>query len=105
VANAVCALQEIFNDETVSDSGGNASGRDWLLSKEVIYTLLNRIRDFSEWAQCIILSLAAEYVPEESVSLSDILCKDGMGVFNVHHGMEGRAPCAINFGLSRTGQP
>jgi hypothetical protein len=70
VANAVCALQEIFNDETGSDSGGNASGRDWLLSKEVIYTLLNRIRDFSEWAQCIILSLAAEYVPEESVSLS-----------------------------------
>lgn len=69
VANAVCALQEIFDKEAESGSGPNVSGKEWILSKEVIYTLLNRIRDFSEWAQCIILALAAEYVPQEPVSL------------------------------------
>ncbi|KAI3835234.1 hypothetical protein MKW98_020350, partial [Papaver atlanticum] len=44
-----------------------------LLSKPVVYYLLNRIREFSEWAQCLVLDLVSKYVPTDSNEIFDIM--------------------------------
>lgn len=35
--------------------------------------IMFRIRDFNEWAQCIILEMASKYVPPDSNEIFDIL--------------------------------
>ena len=50
VANCICALNEILQSE-----GGMA------INKPIIHHLLNRMRDFNEWAQCIVLEMVARY--------------------------------------------
>nr|ATG71013.1 AP4B [Cupressus duclouxiana] len=72
VASCLSSLQEILTLE------GNASEeaskeRELLLSKPVIYFLLNRIREFSEWAQCLVLDLVSKYVPSENSEIFDIM--------------------------------
>ncbi|KAM1970108.1 hypothetical protein ACFX16_017230 [Malus domestica] len=72
VANCLSALQEIWS------LGGSASEevsreREILLSKPVIYYLLNRIREFSEWAQCLVLELVAKYVPADPNEIFDVM--------------------------------
>ncbi|KAE8698440.1 Beta-adaptin-like protein A [Hibiscus syriacus] len=58
VANCLCALQEIWSAEA-STSEEASRERQTLISKPVIYYLLNRIKEFSEWAQCLVLELHA----------------------------------------------
>jgi len=62
VANCVCALNEVLAAE-----GGMA------INKPIIHHLLNRIKDFNEWSQCIILELVARYKPEEQNEIFDIM--------------------------------
>ena len=52
VANCICALNEILQPE-----GGMA------INKPIIHHLLNRMRDFNEWSQCIVLEVVAKYKP------------------------------------------
>ena len=36
-------------------------------------TILCRIKEFNEWAQCIVLELVAKYVPSDSNDIFDIM--------------------------------
>jgi len=62
VANCIVALEEIY-----ADQGGLE------LNKSIIYHLLNRIREFSEWSQCVVLDLVARYSPENEKDVFDIM--------------------------------
>jgi len=44
-----------------------------LLSKDLLYSLLNRIKEFSEWAQCQVLDFVSRYVPESKEEVYDIM--------------------------------
>ncbi|VVB14127.1 unnamed protein product [Arabis nemorensis] len=72
VANCLSALQEIWSLEA-SHSEEACREKDSLLSKPVIYYFLNRIKEFNEWAQCLILELAVKYVPSDSNDIFDIM--------------------------------
>ncbi|GAB4837274.1 hypothetical protein Ancab_002176 [Ancistrocladus abbreviatus] len=72
VANCLTALQEIWSSEA-STSEDASRERDALLSKPVIYYLLNRIKEFSEWAQCLVLELVAKYIPSDSNEIFDVM--------------------------------
>ncbi|XP_039018107.1 beta-adaptin-like protein A isoform X2 [Hibiscus syriacus] len=72
VANCLSALQEIWSAEA-SRSEEAPREREALISKPVIYYLLNRIKEFSEWAQCLVLELITKYVPSDSSEIFDIM--------------------------------
>ncbi|XP_021735609.1 beta-adaptin-like protein A [Chenopodium quinoa] len=72
VANCLLALQEIWSAEASSSEEASRE-RDSLLSKPLIYYFLNRIREFSEWAQCLLLELVAKYVPSDNSEVFDIM--------------------------------
>ncbi|GMG99055.1 hypothetical protein Nepgr_000895 [Nepenthes gracilis] len=72
VANCLSALQEIWSSEA-STSEEASRERDALLSKPVIYHFLNRIKEFSEWAQCLVLELVAKYIPSDGSEIFDIM--------------------------------
>ncbi|KAL4579665.1 hypothetical protein LXL04_015821 [Taraxacum kok-saghyz] len=72
VANCLSALQEIWGLEA-SSSEEAAREREGLISKPIIYFLLNRIKEFSEWAQCTILELVSKYAPPDSNEIFDIM--------------------------------
>ncbi|XP_010519911.1 PREDICTED: beta-adaptin-like protein A [Tarenaya hassleriana] len=72
VANCLSALQEIWSSEA-SNSEDASREKESLLSKPVIYYFLNRIREFNEWAQCLVLELAVKYVPSDSSEIFDIM--------------------------------
>ncbi|CAM8913307.1 unnamed protein product [Rhodiola kirilowii] len=72
VANCLAALQEIWSSEA-STSEEASREREALLSKPVIYYFLNRIKDFNEWAQCLVLELVAKYVPSDNKEIFDIM--------------------------------
>jgi len=62
VANCICALNEILQLE-----GGMA------INKPIIHHLLNRMRDFNEWSQCIVLEMVARYKPEAQQETFDVM--------------------------------
>ncbi|KAJ9702369.1 hypothetical protein PVL29_004211 [Vitis rotundifolia] len=72
VANCLSSLQEIWSSEA-STSEEASREREALLSKPVIYYFLNRIKEFSEWAQCLVLELVANYVPSDNSEIFDIM--------------------------------
>ncbi|KAF3446453.1 hypothetical protein FNV43_RR11632 [Rhamnella rubrinervis] len=72
VANCLSALQEIWSSGTTTSEEASRE-RETLLSKPVVYYFLNRIKEFSEWAQCIVLELAAKYVPSDNSEIFDIM--------------------------------
>ncbi|XP_027353830.1 beta-adaptin-like protein A isoform X1 [Abrus precatorius] len=72
VANCLSALQEIWTLES-STSEEVAREREFLLSKPVVYHFLNRIKEFSEWAQCLVLELVAKYIPSDTSEIFDIM--------------------------------
>ncbi|KAG0560601.1 hypothetical protein M758_10G187600 [Ceratodon purpureus] len=73
VANCLCALQEIYTAEVNVSPETAARDREHLLSKPVIYSLLNRIKDFTEWAQCLVLDMVSKYVPSDSDESFDMM--------------------------------
>ncbi|XP_043723836.1 beta-adaptin-like protein A [Telopea speciosissima] len=72
VANCLSALQEIWSLEAGTSEEASRE-REAFLSKPVIYYLLNRIKEFSEWAQCIVLDLVAKYIPSDNNEIFDIM--------------------------------
>ena len=62
VANCVCALDEILHAE-----GG------MVINKQIIHHLLNRIKDFNEWSQCLVLERVARYKPDAQQETFDIM--------------------------------
>ena len=62
ISNCICALNEILASE-----GGMA------INKPIIHHLLNRMRDFNEWSQCIVLELVASYKPADQSETFDIM--------------------------------
>ncbi|XP_042387028.1 beta-adaptin-like protein A [Zingiber officinale] len=72
VANCLFVLQEIWNLEANKSEEANRE-RETLLSKQTIYYLLNRIKEFNEWAQCLILELISKYIPSDSNDIFDIM--------------------------------
>ncbi|KAK1284825.1 Beta-adaptin-like protein A [Acorus calamus] len=72
VANCLSALQEIWSAEGVASEEA-VRERDALLSKHFIYYILNRIKEFSEWAQCLVLDLVCKYVPSDNNEIFDIM--------------------------------
>ncbi|WOK99323.1 hypothetical protein Cni_G08035 [Canna indica] len=72
VANCLLVLQEIWNLEA-NKSEEASREREALLSKQIIYYLLNRIKEFNEWAQCLILELVSKYIPSDSNDIFDIM--------------------------------
>lgn len=59
VANCICALNEMLRSE-----GGMA------INKQIVHHVLNRMKDFNEWSQCIVLELIARYTPEDETEVS-----------------------------------
>ncbi|CAN1218678.1 Beta-adaptin-like protein A [Linum perenne] len=72
VANCISALEEIWNSES-STSEEAAREKEGLISKPFVYYLLNRLRQFNEWGQCLVLELVSKYVPSESNETFDIM--------------------------------
>ena len=62
VSNCICALNEILQHE-----GGMA------INKPIIHHLLNRMKEFNEWSQCIVLEMVARYKPEAPQETFDIM--------------------------------
>ena len=62
VSNCVSALNEILQHE-----GGMA------INKLIIHHLLNRIKEFNEWSQCVVLDMVARYKPETQQETFDIM--------------------------------
>ncbi|KAM7274821.1 hypothetical protein ACFE04_016687 [Oxalis oulophora] len=64
--------QEILNSEAcVSEEASRE--KDALISKPVIYYFLNRIKEFSEWSQCLVLELVGKYVPSDNNEIFDVM--------------------------------
>ena len=62
VSNCVCALNEILRPE-----GGMA------LNQQIVVHLLNRMRDFNEWSQCVVLELLSRYKPSDQSETFNIM--------------------------------
>eukprot|EP01027_Heterolobosea_sp_BB2_P014402 GEZU01020688.1.p1 GENE.GEZU01020688.1~~GEZU01020688.1.p1 ORF type:complete len:368 (-),score=81.66 GEZU01020688.1:63-1166(-) len=62
VTNAIQALNEIQEDQ-----GGIA------INKQIIYHLVNRIKEYNEWQICLILELLLKYTPSDEDEIFDIM--------------------------------
>ena len=62
VINAIEAINEI-----TADKGGID------ITRQLVITLLNRIREFNEWGQSVILDMCAKYQPESRDEMFDIM--------------------------------
>lgn len=62
VINAIEAINEILADKGGID-----------INRAMIINLLNRIKEFNEWGQSIILDLAAKYKPPTQEEMFDIM--------------------------------
>ncbi|ERM98573.1 hypothetical protein AMTRI_Chr05g66380 [Amborella trichopoda] len=70
VANCLSSLQEILSMEVSEEA---SKERETLLSKPIVYNLLNRIKEFSEWAQCLVLDLVSKYIPSDNNEIFDMM--------------------------------
>jgi len=72
VANCLHSLQEIWTLEA-ANSEAAAREIETLYSKPVVFYLLNKIKEFSEWAQCLVLELASKFLPSDNNEIFDIM--------------------------------
>ncbi|EEE55019.1 hypothetical protein OsJ_02672 [Oryza sativa Japonica Group] len=72
VANCMHALQEIWTLEAAKSEEA-AREIETLYSKPVVFYLLNRIKEFSEWAQCLVLELVSNFLPSDNNEIFDIM--------------------------------
>src|SRR5690606_12381094 len=63
IANAIFALNEILAAE-----GGVA------INKNIVIHLLNRLKDFNEWGQTLVLETLARYEPSSDYVLDIMVC-------------------------------
>ena len=64
MTNALVALNEILRSE-----GGMA------INKMIIFHLLSRLKDFSEWGQCTVIDLVSKYTPENQEEMFEIMVR------------------------------
>ncbi|KAG2599256.1 hypothetical protein PVAP13_5KG383200 [Panicum virgatum] len=64
--------QEIWTLEA-ANSEAAAREIETLYSKPVVFYLLNKIKEFSEWAQCLVLELASKFLPSDNNEIFDIM--------------------------------
>lgn len=62
VINAIDALNEILADKGGID-----------ITRQLVISLLNRIKDFNEWGQAVILDLCSKYNPANKEEMFDIM--------------------------------
>eukprot|EP00736_Rhodelphis_marinus_P014412 Rmarinus@m.11305 len=67
VINCIVALNEVLSNGSCSSTDGFPPNRQLVLS------LLNRIREFTEWGQCVVLELVSRYQPEDESENWDIM--------------------------------
>eukprot|EP00898_Chlorokybus_atmophyticus_P000521 jgi/Chlat1/146/Chrsp1S03236 len=74
VATALQVLREILSSSRGAGGGEAAVETSAVLvSRQLVYALLNRMKEFSEWSQCAVLDLVASYSPENSEEIFDIM--------------------------------
>lgn len=62
VINSIDAINEIL-----ADKGGIE------ITRKLVISLLNRIKDFNEWGQSVILDLCSKYKPVDKAEMFDIM--------------------------------
>lgn len=72
ITNVIHALNEILATEGPSVGGGPSAG-GMVINHAIMLHLLNRIKDFNEWGQTLILELTAKYKPKDENALYDIM--------------------------------
>lgn len=63
----VCCNSIVVLNEVLEEEGGLQ------INKQVIYLLLNRLRDLNEWQQCLVLELVLRYVPADEEEMFNIM--------------------------------
>ncbi|EFJ51657.1 hypothetical protein VOLCADRAFT_56821 [Volvox carteri f. nagariensis] len=83
IANCLSVLMQVGSDQprALSDKLEPPSR---LAEKALVYSLLNRIKEFSDWGQCQVLQLATHYTPTSEAEVYDMLnaLEDRMGHVN-----------------------
>uniref|UniRef100_A0A0D9V347 Beta-adaptin-like protein n=1 Tax=Leersia perrieri TaxID=77586 RepID=A0A0D9V347_9ORYZ len=64
--------QEIWTLEAAKSEEA-AREIETLYSKPTVFYLLNRIKEFSEWAQCLVLELVSKFLPSDNNEIFDIM--------------------------------
>ncbi|XP_051129481.1 beta-adaptin-like protein A [Andrographis paniculata] len=72
VANCLKSLQGIWSLEAMKSEEA-VRELEALHTKQMVYYFLNRIKNFNEWAQCVVLELVSNYVPTDSEEIFDIM--------------------------------
>jgi len=62
VINAIDALNEILADKGGID-----------ITRQLVIALLNRIKDFNEWGQAVVLDICSKYKPATKDEMFDIM--------------------------------
>lgn len=75
VSNCVSVLEEVLAAEALAADGDPEAvrDRDMLHSRAVVFSLLNRMKDLSEWSQCRVLDLVSKYVPSHPDEAFDLM--------------------------------
>jgi AP-4 complex subunit beta-1 len=75
ITNVIHALNEILATEGPVGGANTATPHQsgMVINHAIMLHLLNRIKDFNEWGQTLILELTAKYKPKDENSLYDIM--------------------------------
>ena len=49
------------------------------INRQIVLHLLNRLKDFNEWGQALVLETITKYVPEGENELYDVLVRVALG--------------------------
>ena len=44
-----------------------------MLTKDIAYSLFNRLREYPDWSQCVVMGILVRYVPSNEEEVYDIL--------------------------------
>jgi AP-4 complex subunit beta-1 len=71
ITNAIHALNEILATEGTAGQAAGSGGM--VINHAIMLHLLNRIKDFNEWGQTLVLELTAKYQPKDENAVYDIM--------------------------------
>ena len=46
-----------------------------MLTKDIAYSLFNRLREFPDWCQCVVMSVLLRFVPSTDDEVFDVLVR------------------------------
>ena len=76
ITNVIHALNEVLYNESASSSSGSGGAQatsGMVINHAIMLYLLNRIKEFNEWGQCLLLDLCAKYTPKDEAAVFDIM--------------------------------